>query len=81
MRGFLTGLTFLAVLLTVQVSPATAQQGPKFDITKVADNVYSFRFIIHRNMIVITKDGVIISDPLNPICGQDDDGRNQETDR
>jgi glyoxylase-like metal-dependent hydrolase (beta-lactamase superfamily II) len=51
-------------------APAVAQQGPKFDITKVADNVYSFRFFVHRNMIVITDDGVIISDPLNPFAAK-----------
>lgn len=58
----------LGVVLAI-TSPGTAAAqggGPKFEMTKVADNVYSFRFIIHRNMVVITDEGVIISDPLNP---------------
>ena len=38
----------------------------KFELTKIADNVYSFRFNIHRNMIVVTDDGVIVTDPMNP---------------
>jgi glyoxylase-like metal-dependent hydrolase (beta-lactamase superfamily II) len=59
---------FAAVSLLTSLALPVQAQTPikKFDLTKVADNVYSFRFIIHRNMIVVTDDGVIISDPLNP---------------
>lgn len=67
-RQYLNILTaFLTVsLFTSLVLPVQAQSPDnKFDVTKVADNVYSFRFNRHRNMIVVTDDGVIISDPLN----------------
>jgi glyoxylase-like metal-dependent hydrolase (beta-lactamase superfamily II) len=37
-------------------------------MTKVADNVYSFRFFVHRNMVVVTSDGVIVTDPINPVA-------------
>jgi len=32
-------------------------------MTKVTGNAYSFRFFIHRNMILLTSDGVIVTDP------------------
>ena len=59
---------FLAIILTL---PASAQSSrPKFDLTKIADHVYSFRFFIHRNIIVVTDEGVIISDPMNPAAAK-----------
>jgi glyoxylase-like metal-dependent hydrolase (beta-lactamase superfamily II) len=49
------------------VSTASAQQQPpQFDTTKVADGVYSFRFVAHRSMFVVTNEGVIAADPINP---------------
>lgn len=66
--AFLGGL---AATLILAVPSCFAQApGPQFDMTKVADNVYSFRFFIHRNMVVLTNDGVIISDPINPLAAQ-----------
>ena len=41
-----------------------------FETTKVADGVYSFRFFFHRNMFVVTNDGVIATDPFNPKAAQ-----------
>jgi len=41
-----------------------------FETTKVADGVYSFRFFFHRNMFVVTNDGVIATDPINPKAAQ-----------
>ena len=56
-------LGFLTVLIALPVQAQTASK--KFDLTKVADNVYSFRSSIHRNMIVVTDEGVIVTDPMN----------------
>lgn len=48
-------------------SPAWSQQPPpQFDTTKVADGVYSFRFMFHRSMFVVGSEGVIAADPINP---------------
>jgi glyoxylase-like metal-dependent hydrolase (beta-lactamase superfamily II) len=44
---------------------AAQAQAPKFDTTKVAEGVYSFRYQFHRNMFVVTSGGVIATDPLN----------------
>lgn len=62
----------IAVGCAAGVEPALAQSpgDPQFDLTKVSDSVYSFRFFIHRNMIVITSDGVVVTDPINPIAAQ-----------
>lgn len=59
----------LAVAVLAPTGPASAQLPPGmklFETTKVADGVYSFRFMFHRNMFVVTDDGVIATDPMNP---------------
>ncbi len=38
---------------------------PGTDLTQVADNVYSFRWLSYRTAFVTTPDGVILFDPLN----------------
>ena len=53
----------------VQSGPAWAQLPPgmkMFETTKIADGVYSFRYAFHRNMFVVTDEGVIATDPMNP---------------
>jgi len=59
---------FAALAATSLAAPGLAQTpaAPMFDMTKVADNVYSFRFVIHRSMVVLTDDGVIVTDPSSP---------------
>ena len=47
---------------------ANAQLPPgmkPFEVTKVADNVYSFRSFFHRTFFLVTKDGVIVGDPIS----------------
>ena len=56
-------------------SPAVAQSPPPFATTKVegTDNVYIFRNGGHQSMFVVTKDGVIATDPIaygRPTGGQ-----------
>jgi hypothetical protein len=52
------GLIGLAMAQIVMIHPGFGQPGgPQFDMTKVSDSVYSFRFFTHRNMIVVTSDG------------------------
>jgi glyoxylase-like metal-dependent hydrolase (beta-lactamase superfamily II) len=46
--------------------PAAAEDGPPYEATEVADGVYSFRYHRHRNMFVVTTDGVIATDPISP---------------
>ena len=48
--------------------PATTPQAqqPMFSTTKVegTDNVYIFRYQGHQSMFIVTKDGVIATDPI-----------------
>ena len=47
-------------------APAAAPAAPPFAVTKVegTDNVYIFRYGGHQAMFVVTKDGVIATDPI-----------------
>jgi glyoxylase-like metal-dependent hydrolase (beta-lactamase superfamily II) len=47
-------------------APASAQQPPPFETRKVTDNVYIFRHMGHQSMFVVTRDGVIATDPISP---------------
>jgi glyoxylase-like metal-dependent hydrolase (beta-lactamase superfamily II) len=53
-------------LLLGLASSASAQTPPMFSTTKVegTDNVYIFRYQGHQSMFVVTKDGVIATDPI-----------------
>src|SRR5690242_8925556 len=57
------------------VLPAAAQQRPQIETRKVegTDNVYIFRNGGHQSMFIVTKDGVIATDPIaygRPTGGQ-----------
>lgn len=60
----------LSLLLVASLAIAQSQQKPQFDTTEVADGVYSFRFMFHRSLFIVTDDGVITIDPLNPKAAQ-----------
>ena len=57
----------IAVAATVAVRPSLAQTPPPFATTKVegTDNVYIFRYGNHQAMFVVTKAGVIATDPIS----------------
>ena len=65
-----------ALLATALSSPATAQaQRPQIETRKVegTDNVYIFRNGNHQSIFIVTKDGVIATDPVaygRPTGGQ-----------
>jgi hypothetical protein len=46
--------------------PPPAAPPAKFETTKVADGVYTFRYLFHRNVFLVTSDGVIATDPISP---------------
>src|SRR6476620_4815049 len=54
-----------ALVTIVLATPTQAQQPapPPFATTKVADNVYIFRYGGHQSMFIVTPDGVIATDP------------------
>ena len=62
------GIAALAVAtaLLLPASFARAQApAPSFELTRITDSVYSFRYNIHRAMVVVTSDGVIVTDPIS----------------
>jgi len=64
---FACALTAAAMPAWSQAQPAApAAQRPLFATTKVdgTDNVYVFRYGNHQAMFVVTKDGVIATDPI-----------------
>ena len=63
MRIHVAGLLLSAALAL----PAQAQQQPPTATTKVegTDNVYIFRYGGHQAMFIVTKDGVIATDPIS----------------
>lgn len=72
-----TALTSIgaAVLAIVMAMPAQAQQRPQIETKKVdgTDNVYIFRNGNHQSIFVVTKAGVIATDPVaygRPAGGQ-----------
>jgi glyoxylase-like metal-dependent hydrolase (beta-lactamase superfamily II) len=60
-------MRFLPFILFVVALSVQAQQRPMFQTTKVegTDNVYVFRYGGHQSMFVVTKDGVIATDPIS----------------
>ena len=69
-----TLLSAASVALLAALGPAVAQ-APPFATTKVegTDNVYIFRNGNHQSMFIVTKDGVIATDPIaygRPTGGQ-----------
>ena len=51
--------------LVTAVAPAQAQS-PQFETRKVegTENVYIYRYATHQSMFVVTRDGVIATDPI-----------------
>ncbi len=57
---------FAAVAFTTSAAAQLPPGMKPFETTKVADGVYTFRFLLHRNMFIVTDEGVIVTDPINP---------------
>jgi glyoxylase-like metal-dependent hydrolase (beta-lactamase superfamily II) len=71
----LLALLSAALIAAALCAPAVAQGQPPIATTKVegTDNVYIFRNVNHQSMFVVTKDGVIATDPIaygRPTGGQ-----------
>ncbi len=58
-------LLMTMLLMAIGASNAGAQD-IKREITRVTDDVYRFQNRFHVNMFVITGDGVVVTDPINP---------------
>src|SRR4051812_50095910 len=67
LRVHLVGTTAAALIASAFAVPAQAQQPapPPFATTKVADNVYIFRYGGHQSMFIVTPDGGIATHPIS----------------
>ena len=64
-----TSTALFLVTLGLAFAQTALAQGPTpqpTETNRVAEGIYSFRFDDHRSMFVITSDGVIVTDPINP---------------
>jgi glyoxylase-like metal-dependent hydrolase (beta-lactamase superfamily II) len=55
----------LAAIISTAVAHAQPAAQPTFATTKIADNVYMFRYEGHQAMFVVTSEGVIATDPIS----------------
>jgi glyoxylase-like metal-dependent hydrolase (beta-lactamase superfamily II) len=69
-RTTIVGLAALGALVLSAASAAAQAPAAQFDLTKVTDQVYSFRYFIHRAMVVVTSDGVIVTDPISSLAAK-----------
>jgi glyoxylase-like metal-dependent hydrolase (beta-lactamase superfamily II) len=75
MKRVLLATTIAALFATALSGPVYSQGAPQIATTKVdgTDNVYIFRNGGHQSMFIVTKDGVIATDPIaygRPTGGQ-----------
>ena len=68
LQNLMMGLMISSLFL---LSPATLADTAKsnaklVETTKVAEGVYVFRWWVYRNVFVVTDEGVIATDPINP---------------
>src|SRR5690242_19944505 len=70
MPSAISGFLFLSIASTLAFAqtpnaPTPAPSAPPpFATTKVADNVYVFRYGGYQSMFVVTPEGVIATDPI-----------------
>lgn len=49
-----------------QLFPGSRNPLKKWEVEKITDDIYGFRYTFYRDIFIITDDGVIATDPLNP---------------
>ncbi len=70
MRKTAVLLVGLVVVLSLATKQVLAQQAPPYETKKVADGVYVYRHMGHQSMFVVTSDGVVVTDPINPAAAK-----------
>ena len=68
LQNLFSALMISSLFLLSSVALAdTDKSNPKLvETTKVAEGVYVFRWWVYRNLFVVTDEGVIATDPINP---------------
>jgi glyoxylase-like metal-dependent hydrolase (beta-lactamase superfamily II) len=57
-------LATFALWPSVRPAAAQAPQGPQIEVTRITDNVYTFRNQNSLSMFIVTSEGVIVTDPV-----------------
>ena len=70
MRKTTALLATLLAVVSLVTSAVLAQQAPPFETRKIADNVYVYRHGGHQAMFVVTPEGVVVTDPINPVASK-----------
>jgi glyoxylase-like metal-dependent hydrolase (beta-lactamase superfamily II) len=65
MRRFASLVAGMLAVTAVTAASAQAPAPPPYATTRIADNVYVFRYGGHQSMFVVTPDGVIATDPIS----------------
>ena len=63
-RSLARVLTLLLVVGSAAADGARAQE-PEYELSRIADGVYMFRYRSHNAMFVVTGDGVVAFDPIS----------------
>ncbi len=56
-------LTSVLLFFSTVTGPANAQSAT--EVTRIKDGIYSFRYHHHRNLFIVTNDGVVVTDPIS----------------
>lgn len=70
MRSLMVLLVGLVTMLLAPAASLVAQQPPPYETRKVTDGVYIFRHGGHQAMFVVTAEGVVVTDPINPAAAK-----------
>ena len=67
MRKFVLATVVASALAVMFAAPAPLQaQDAKRSITKIAGDLYRFQNNFHFSVFLVTPDGIIATDPINP---------------
>ncbi len=65
MRCFSKQLWVCLIVILISWVPAFGQQNPVRKITKIAGDLYRFQNRFHVSVFLVTRDGIIATDPIN----------------
>ncbi len=63
-------LSSLFIFSSITLAATDKSNAKLVETTKVAEGVYVFRWWVYRNLFVVTDEGVIATDPINPIAAK-----------
>lgn len=68
--GIRIAMFLVGCVLGVVPLPTRPQAAPLFETTQLSERLYTFRYQLYRTFFLVTAEGVIVSDPLNPTAAR-----------